>query len=545
MMNLGEQKIIKAKCGRITLPLAITKISPKKLKVNFSYNASLVQEIKSYEGASWNPENKYWTIDISEHNIYCLRLLQGFVDPTYNLPLEKKHEFSRKLYLHQMDMIEEVLQRKRVIWACEPGTGKTLAAIEVMERIPGLYWIIVPKTAYAVWEYELAKWKCNNKSIRLIMMHKISDVFTSVSLADHLIIDEVHFFKNPSSKRSQLLIELCNSIRSKNGIILPMTGTPAPKDPTDWWVPCYLCQPGHLRESTKAKLKYRLGNFQDMGDYRKLINWKNPEITCLSRRIGKMAVIKLADKCLDLPPIIYKEQIFNTTPSILTLANIIKKTSPRAITALIRLRQFSDGFQPIKKCPGCEGEGWTRKEGMGGEEWTRTNCPICEGSGLMGGESVDTPKDEALIEYLSEDRDRIVIYAGFHRSIDKIIRLSRSCGWSIIQVDGRGTIIDSSLPQNPQEAFALGAGKIAYIGHPTAGGVSITLNRSEIIIFYSNDFNGASRMQAIKRIHRIGTTKAIIIDFLWLPTDRLVLENLKQKKQLQDITMFSIDEVLK
>jgi len=254
-----------------------------------------------------------------------------------------------------------------------------------------------------------------------------------------------------------------------------------------------------------------------------------------------MVTIKLAKDCLDLPPLIETQHRFTVDSSTHSICNLIRKNSPRAITTLIRLRQYSDGFQPTSTCSLCRGSGFFIPDNESPEN-SGESCPACEGSGFLGGETVETPKDEALIEYLSEDIDRLVIYAGFHASIDKIVKISRTCGWQVIQVDGRGTQIEPGLPNNAQQACEEGKGKIVYVGHPTAGGVSITLNKSTTAIFYSNDFNGASRMQAIKRIHRIGTTKARIVDFIWLPSDQLVLDNLNSKRDLQSITLGEMND---
>jgi hypothetical protein len=51
-------------------------------------------------------------------------------------------------------------------------------------------------------------------------------------------------------------------------------------------------------------------------------------------------------------------------------------------------------------------------------------------------------------------------------------------------------------------------------------------------------------MQAEDRIHRIGMDKnrgALIIDLIHLPTDQLVLDNLKKKKALQSMTMGELE----
>ena len=66
--------------------------------------------------------------------------------------------------------------------------------------------------------------------------------------------------------------------------------------------------------------------------------------------------------------------------------------------------------------------------------------------------------------------------------------------------------------------------------------MALTLTASPTELFYSNDFNGEARFQAEDRFHRAGMDKnrgATIIDFVHLPSDQLVLDNLQKKKDLQ------------
>ena len=88
--------------------------------------------------------------------------------------------------------------------------------------------------------------------------------------------------------------------------------------------------------------------------------------------------------------------------------------------------------------------------------------------------------------------------------------------------------------------------KIAFVGHPKAGGMALTLTASPTELFYSNSFDGEARMQAEDRFHRAGMDTnrgATIIDLILLPTDLLVLKNLQKKKRLQDVSMGELQTV--
>jgi SNF2 family DNA or RNA helicase len=89
--------------------------------------------------------------------------------------------------------------------------------------------------------------------------------------------------------------------------------------------------------------------------------------------------------------------------------------------------------------------------------------------------------------------------------------------------------------------------RLCFIGHPQAGGMALTLTASPTELFYSNSFNGEARMQAEDRFHRAGMDTnrgATIIDLICLPTDKLVLDNLKRKRKLQSVTLGEVTSAL-
>lgn len=537
---------INVRAGNQLVQVQFQKTSNKKLTVRFKHNKEIIKEIKSYEGASWDPETKTWTVADSERNLYCINYLEGWVDPRYSNSIKYSIIWSDKRdhYKHQKEIVEIILERKRWVCAGDPGVGKTAPLIEAMERLGGYTMIVCPKTAKYAWNSELKRLKSTLRlydgrkgkpSYSLITYNKLYNFVGRANNLQHwpdnIIFDECHLVKNPNSQRGEAALILAAWVRARDGFIVPMSGTPDPHDPSDWWMLCELCQPGHLRESTKQKLLYRIAVKDDrFDDFFKVDHYNLDEIAKLHRRMGNMVGFYRKKDCLDLPDKIYKRVVFPAAPDTLKAAELIKDTSPRAITALIRLRQFSDGFIKGKKCAGCEGDGYLSIER------DKQSCPACDGAGQIAGGEFDTPKDEAIREALNEDRNRLIIFAGFTQSIDKLVRIAKSENWKTIRLDGRG--VESEFQDPIDEFQSDNPAKLVYIGHPRAGGISITLTKSDTVIYYSNDFDGAARPQSEDRVHRPGTkTSPLIIDYLWLPSDTVVLENLMGKRSLQALTM--------
>lgn len=180
-------------------------------------------------------------------------------------------------------------------------------------------------------------------------------------------------------------------------------------------------------------------------------------------------------------------------------------------------------------------------------------CPRCGAEGKVmsyktEAVQVPCPKEDVVRNTLdAHDEDgRLVTYAGFQGSIDRCIQITESMSWEWIRVDGRGwhTSIDGlTKPVDMIKAFQrqlIDHPRINFIGHPASAGMGLTLTASWEELFYSNDFNAESRLQALDRIHRPGmdvNKGAQITDIVHLPSDRKVLENLDKKIKLQDLAM--------
>lgn len=401
-----------------------------------------------------------------------------------------------------------------------------------------------------------------------------------------------------------------------NGYIWLLSGSPAPRSPADWWHQCEVACPGFLKEGSIHKFKERLGitaaaeNQITGGVYQQLVTWRDDENKCdqcgelkehfvhdsinldghafkpsvnevalLGKRMSGLVMIKMKKDCLDLPEKRY--QILRCKPSqdIINAAKMIAATAPSTIRCLEKLRELSDGFQyNVTKtgqttCKSCFGNRetlqWIGPQDEVPQDYDYENnpdweqkllpCPACGGTGLTDQTEretvyVKTPKEDVLKDLIEQHDEigRLVVYAGFTGSIDRIIQIIESIkGWEYIRVDGRGWT--SSIGGNPKgllKAFQEYKDKyhrIIFVGQPGAAGQGLSLTASPSIVYYSNDFNAKSRIQSEDRIHRPGMDTnrgATIYDIFHLPTDEYVYDNLKKKRELQDLSQQEIMNLL-
>lgn len=532
-----------------------------------------------------------------------------------NNPLLRRSRVNRRgetvpFYQHQVEMVAHILTRKQCIIAGEMGTGKTLAAIEAMELsfIPGI-WYVGPKSAITSVRLECMLWQ-SKSAVHFMTYDELKKTLTNWNPQNppprFVVFDESSRLKNPTSQRSQAAFYLAESMRDHWGdkcYIVLMSGSPSPKTPLDWYWQCEIACPGFIKEGDINKFKRRLSISEVNNDmvgvtFSKHIAWKdgNPnrcgtcgrerkheihfmadvmkgeihvpgnhdftamsnEVEYLYRRIAGLSIVRLKKDCMDLPEKIYRPIKLKPTIGMLNAAKLIMAKSATAMESMTLLRELSDGFQYkdtrtlTEVCTRCNGN----KVLADGE----TSCDMCGGVGkkyttVRETTELPSPKLDALNDVLDELEDigRLVVYAGFTASIDRICAHIKKAGWEFIRVDGRGWY--NSI--NPQwdslqmlQEFQDKDSKydnIVFVGHPGSAGMGLTLTASPAIVYYSNDFNAESRIQSEDRIHRAGmdaSRGATIIDLLLLPTDEKVLTNLKRKRELQSISLGELSDCI-
>lgn len=323
-------------------------------------------------------------------------------------------------------------------------------------------------------------------------------------------------------------------------------------------------------------------------DYHK---WKPSfnEVAFLSQRLSGLVLVLHKKDCLDLPDKHYRTIECTPTPTTERVAKALVKLAPNAITALTWLRELSDGFQyreevdGVDPCPVCASsetpgktEVWCDPEDedrtfemidMLDSDYVETlvkkliECPTCEGSAEVPHKvrvtrEVPCPKDIALVDLLDENEDqgRLVIFAGFRGSIDRVTNLCLRQKWAVVQVDGRGWKTfnmdgETQLQTDPLEYWAdtHGNRRVAFVAHPQSGGLGLTLVESRMAVFFSNDFRAESRCQAEERVYRLGTDinrGATVVDLLHLKTDAKVRDTLRQNRKLELMTLGEMSEAL-
>ncbi len=312
------------------------------------------------------------------------------------------------------------------------------------------------------------------------------------------------------------------------------------------------------------------------------------EVSMMYDRLEGLVVIKHLKDCIQLPPRRYRRVICKPSASLMRAAGVISGAAPNAITSLTLLRELSDGFQyrDIKEgdkacnhCPDHAGkvEEWflagSDKKFQAIDmldaalvsklEKRIVDCPQCGGTGMRPhmiriSDEVPCPKDKAWKRDLErcEENGRIVGFAGFTGSIDRMVRLSQKEGWSVVRCDSgsfQATDHEGNVITNDGEqalrfwADQANNPRVAFVAHPESGGMSLTLVEARMAVFWSNSFKPEFRAQAEARIHRKGMDENIgveIVDYIHLPSDLRTLQILLENRRLELMTLGEVNDVL-
>jgi hypothetical protein len=553
------------------------------LGLSFGYSKTLVAEVKALRGARWHPQEgctacspackwrKSWTVSDCSRNRIQLALLQGQLPPElarYEVPLLDVKP-RRPLWAHQVAMFRHGVTRRRCILAAEQGTGKTQSAIEIMEYAAAHgftdWWWVSPKNVQPANRLEFAKWGCTVTPRMVhydILARELEARFRCRSCnevmvesrtrdadgnlccrecgtvapgferlpdqpAPHgVVYDESVFAKSPGSRRSRACQLLADAVREEHdGYVIEMCGIPAPKDPCDWFSQAEIACPGFLRESNVGALRRRLANIETIQGpehaFPKIVSWKRDEVELLKRRLDGLVQVHLARDCQDLPEL--RKEIVRLEPSaeMRRAAKLVGATASTAVEALNKLRQLSDGFQ-------------YRASGSAAR--------------------AATPKDAALADLLArcEETGRVIVYAGFHESVDRCTEVCVAEGWSVLQIDGRGQKLigvppdwtwERGLKELDRATDSGEVEKLAFVAHPRSGGIGLNLTACPASVYFSVDFDYSTFGQSLKRGHRAGmdVERGFTAYFLChLGTDEYVLRNLENKREMQS---WSLEEV--
>lgn len=323
----------------------------------------------------------------------------------------------------------------------------------------------------------------------------------------------------------------------------------------------------------EAEGPHQLDECADPEDYHAFKPSKN-EVAYLNERLKGLVITKHKKDCLSLPDKRYRKIICKPTASALRVAEAVVQSAPNAITGMTLLRELSDGFQyrevqdgvvPCRQCTDGMIAEWSGPDDRTYQAIDMLDpvlvaqlkkqlitCPTCNGSREVAKmvritREVPCPKDAALKMLLDESEEvgRIVIFAGFTGSVDRVVRLCLKERWNVVRCDqGNFQILGEDATEEPLDYWAnMEHPRVAFVANPESGGQSLTLTESRMVVYWSNSWKPEYRVQSEDRVHRIGmdlNKGCVIVDLIHFPSDERVLQVVRANRRLELMTMGEI-----
>lgn len=283
-----------------------------------------------------------------------------------------------QLHQYQRNVLEKAKICPNLGLFMEPGLGKTVTALTIIEESPkGKTLVIAPKrVAESVWAQECANWKhLNSMKVGLIMgspsqrlkvLQSSLDVYV-INLEnvvwlidnwindkfDYLIIDESSRFKDPSTKRFKALKKVMKTFKRR--VIL--TGTPTPQGYADLWAQIGILDFGQRLETSLTRFREKYMYVAEKNRHTGIVyKWglNQGADKLIEQKIGDICFSLQAKDYLELPKLTQLYHKIELDSSVKNKYDTLKKdmvlqvdretiTTPTAAALANKLLQFTSG----------------------------------------------------------------------------------------------------------------------------------------------------------------------------------------------------------
>lgn len=300
-----------------------------------------------------------------------------------------------------------------------------------------------------------------------------------------IVIDEIHKNASPSSSQGKQIIKIKNSI-NRPVMWLPMTGTPIVNKPTDVYLPMMLVDAHNY-----TNYYFWCKQFCIYGGYggKDIIGYKN--IPMLKGIVQNNMLRRLKSDVLDLPDKIYCNEYVDNTPIQRQLYQSVREglfadkskilASMNPLAMMMKLRQVN-----------------------GSPELVDSNI-ILDKTYIK--KNAKFARILELIEDIINRGEKVVIFSNW---VEPLRTLYKFIHQYYDVACFTGTMKETIREQHKQKFMTDPNCKI-LIGTIGAAGTTHTFTAANNVIFLDEPWTATDKLQAIDRVHRIGTTKTINI----------------------------------
>jgi SWI/SNF-related matrix-associated actin-dependent regulator 1 of chromatin subfamily A len=353
--------------------------------------------------------------------------------------------------------------------------------------------VVTPASVKRIWALELSKWLVRKVPIMIvkgptrpldlptsgiwIINYELLTKFRSALLRepwDLIALDEAHFIKNRSSRRTKACFGLAKVARRK----ILLTGTPLLNRPAELWALLHFLAPAEWLNFYRFAHRY-------CAPFRSEWRWdfsgaSNLEELNAKLRRGLMLRRLKKDVLFQLPP--------------LTRALVPLDVGLGDLEALTRLAGLDPLKMPLELDP--------------------LSIPLdCvakirhELGRLKAGSALTF-----ILEQAESSDDKFVVFAHHRAVLDELYR--GLAGSGAVLVTGETPEADR---QSAIERFQTDPSTRFFVASIRAMGIGVTLSAASRVIFVEQDWTPSILRQAEDRLHRISQTQAVLVQYLVVP----------------------------
>lgn len=466
---------------------------------------------------------------------------------------------------HQVRGLKQAMPLDGFGFFFEVGTGKSLTSIlaarakMARDKTPYRVLVITPLITLTNWQNEWRKFSridhskiimlkgTGKQRVEMVKKHFNSaqvfiasyETVTMVPVMNELlrwapgitIVDEVHRCKNHKANRS--IATAVISKRSKYRFVL--TGTPILKNPMDLFGIFLIMDGGETfgKNFYQFRGQYFYDKNVNMPSLKKFPDWRITDAKSdeIKQKIRRSTATAVKSECLDLPPYVVKDIVFELEGDQLKVYRELEKdfiayiedkacVATMALTKAIRLQQISSGYISLED---LEGNKHVRK-------------------------FEHNPRKKILAELLGDiaPHHKVIVWAVFKENYSDIEEVCRELGLGWVGIHGE---IPAAEKFRNVDKFNTDPDCRVLYGHPGSGGVGINLVVANHSIFYSRSFSLENDLQAEARNYRGGSEVHSSITRINLVAektiDELVAKRLAAKQSMSDKIIFDIAKELK
>lgn len=396
-----------------------------------------------------------------------------------------------ELYDHQRVALNLLRLNDGFALFMEQGTGKTFPVLFRLAELAaagsiGSALVVAPKAVCASWEDKVALLSDDQRAALASIDFEVQSydiVWRREAYAggnwDAVVLDESHYVKSPSAKRTKACQKMCSRARYR----YILTGTPTSNGQLcNIWSQLACIDPvvegGRVYPACLGGDSY----YKWIERVAYLNPWHQPyryrNVDDLQRVLGDWSYRITKAECLDLPDKLPDEILHCAmSPKVKKVYKQMMEDSAiveldalaqNPLTRSLRLRQLASGY-----------------------------IDLDDGSRVDYG----SPKLTALKEFLADFEGKVVIFCDFRHSIDLVSGVLASLKMGHVVLDGRSA--DKAVWRRFQDEDGIRAIICQY----QSGSAGIDLYAADTMVFFEPTLSSNLNEQARDRIHRVGQTR--------------------------------------